>query len=391
MNKSAAINQSQLEQLQDAFKREFHAVPTVLAAAPGRVNLIGEHTDYNDGFVMPMALDREIYVAARPRPDRKVHLYSVELEKSASFDLEQLYRNGAQWNSYVAAVYWAAQQKGLETTGAEIAIYGTLPQGCGLSSSAALELAIARALAGLASWSWEPSKMALMCQEAENDFIGVKCGIMDQFAVAVCEPQSALFLDCRSLETRSIPVAFEDAEFLVVNSMVKRQLQSSHYNERREECQDAVRELRKAQANLESLRDVTLQTLEATPGHESLWGRRARHVISENRRVQAAVDALVLKDLQAFGSLMNDSHESLRKDYEVSCAELDLLVDTARACEGVYGARLTGAGFGGCTVNLVHSEAVPEIQKVLKKKYKAVTGMEPQIFSFRPGAAARLL
>ena len=383
------------EYLQKTFFDHFKAACDLIACAPGRVNLIGEHTDYNEGYVLPMALDREIYVACRRRNDSKLRLYSVDYKAGVDLDLDSLaFRKEGSWDNYVAGVYWTLRKEGYHVGGADLMILGNLPQGTGLSSSAALELAVARAACGLGDWKWEAAAMALLAQKAENQFVGVNCGIMDQFAVAVSEPLSALFLDCRSLVHRSLPLRFKDAEFVVINSGVKRELQSSHYNDRRSECELAVRKLQALNPAIKSLRDADLALLEkASAGAEggALWPRRARHVISENARVLDAVKAIEKGDAAAFGRLMNASHQSLRADYEVSCHELDVLVDASQDAEGCYGSRLTGAGFGGCTVSLVRSDAVPAFEKKVAEIYKQSTGKSTQSFVFRPGQAARLL
>jgi galactokinase len=389
----AATEVSQFkEYLQKLFFEQFKEDCSLVACAPGRVNLIGEHTDYNDGFVLPMALDKEVYVAARRRSDSKLRLYSVDYKQGVDLDLETLsLRPEGSWDNYVAAVYWALRQEGYHVGGADLMILGNLPQGTGLSSSAALELAVARAACGLGAWSWDAPAMALLAQKAENEFVGVNCGIMDQFAVAVAEPHSALFLDCRSLAFKSLPVSFKNAEFVVINSSVKRELQSSHYNQRRQECELAVTKLRAFAPGLKSLRDADEALLKRAGDDNAVWKKRARHVVSEDARVNEAVKALEKGDAAAFGKLMNASHESLRLDYEVSCKELDILVEAACDQQGCFGSRLTGAGFGGCTISLVRSDAIPAFEKNVAQLYKQSTGKSAQIFTFRPGKPARLL
>ncbi len=380
------------QSLHKLFLERFGAPCDLVAAAPGRVNLIGEHTDYNDGFVLPMALDREVYVAARKRADGKLRLFSVDYNQGVELELSGLkHRSEGSWDNYVAAVYWVLGREGYQLSGADLLILGKLPQGTGLSSSAALELAVARAACGLSGWAWDPVAMALAGQKAENQFIGVNCGIMDQFAVAVCQPFSALFLDCRSLEHRSIPIPFKSAEFIVVNSCVKRELKTSAYNERRAQCAEAVSRLQALKPGIKALRDASLADLAATGGKDELWFRRARHVISEDLRTQEAVKALEKAEAPAFGRLMSASHASLRDDYEVSCRELDVLVEEALKVPGVHGSRLTGAGFGGCTVSLVEASAGEAFQRQVSAAYKSRTGIEAQVFKFRPGQSARIL
>jgi galactokinase len=374
------------------FKELFGSEPSVVAAAPGRVNLIGEHTDYNDGWVLPMALDSEIYVAARARPDSKLMLHSLDYKQGSEWNLKSLQpRPGKGWDNYVAAVYWALQKEGYHLGGADILLKGDLPQGTGLSSSAALELCVARAAAALGAWKWDPVAMALLGQKAENEFIGVRCGIMDQMAVAACEPGCALLLDCRKLKMESIPVNFKGAVFVVSNSNVKRELKSSAYNERREQCEEAFARLARLKPGLANLSAATPELLAEAGEPDALWHRRARHVLSENARVLKGVEALRRGDAMEFGRLMNASHDSLRDDYEVSCSELDALVAAARAQRGCFGSRLTGAGFGGCTVSLVEAAAVDSFEKGVQKLYTQSSGLKAEIYRFQPGHPTRLL
>lgn len=374
------------------FYDHFHARCDLVAASPGRVNLIGEHTDYNSGFVLPMALDKEVYVAAKRRSDKRIRAYSPETHQSFEMSLTDIRPDPTvKWSPYVAGIYWALTKDGYHVLGADLLIVGNLPQGVGLSSSAALELALARAACALGGWAWDAAAMALVGQTAESDFVGVKCGIMDQFAVAVSEPQSALFLDCKTLGHRSIPVQFDDAIFVVTDTGVQRELTSSAYNERREQCEKAVTHLIPRRTHASSLRDVDLSALKKFEGSAEKWVRRARHVISENARVLEAVQALESRDAARFGALMTASHESLRDDYEVSCRELDLLVAAALRFQGTLGSRLTGAGFGGCTVSLVRSDRLEEFVRQVPQFYRASSGREAQVHVFQPGKPARIL
>jgi galactokinase len=376
----------------NAFSSKFGGPCLHVAAAPGRVNLIGEHTDYNDGFVLPMALDKGILACVRPRDDLKVRVASVDYNEEGSFGIDALEPGSVKgWLGYVAAVYWALKNEGHAPRGADMLLMGDLPQGTGLSSSAALELAVARAACSLGTGAWDAQAMALLCQKAENRFVGVNCGIMDQFAVAVGEPHSALFLDCRNLAHESLPVLWEAAEFVVINSGVSRSLNASAYNERRRECDLAVRNLAARFPKVASLRDATLEMLGEPPADDATWWRRARHVVSEDGRVLKAVDALRAGDPAVFGGLMSASHRSLRDDYEVSCPELDLLVDTSLKQEGCFGSRLTGAGFGGCTISLLAKDAVPAFIERVVGIYGRATGKTAQPFVFKPGRTARLL
>lgn len=364
----------------------------LVAAAPGRVNLIGEHTDYNDGYVLPMALDREILVGAAARDDDTLRVYSADYREECSIKLGALGPGSVKgWAGYAAAVHWALMREGYPLRGADLFLHGDLPRGAGLSSSAALELAVARAACALGGWTWDAAAMARTCQKAENEYVGVQCGIMDQFAAAVGEPDCALFLDCRSLAHESVPIGWTGAEFVVIDSGVRRSLHTSAYNERREECRRAVRELSARFPGLSSLRDATPEMLWDLAFENEIWWRRARHVVSENGRVLLALQALRGGKPAAFGSLMSASHASLRDDYAVSCPELDLLVAGALEQPGCFGARLTGAGFGGCTISLVASKAVPDFTEKVTAPYRAAKGISPQVFVFKAGRPARLL
>ena len=380
------------ERVEAGFAGTFGRPCGLVAAAPGRVNLIGEHTDYNDGYVLPMALDREILAAAAAREDGTLRVHSADFREEASFKLGALEPGSVKgWAAYVAAVHWALGREGYPLRGADLFIQGDLPRGAGLSSSAALELAVARAACALGGWTWDAAAMARVCQKAENEFVGVRCGIMDQFAAAVGEAGCALFLDCRSLAHESVPIGWTGAEFVVIDSGVSRSLHTSAYNERREECVLAVRELSVRFPGLSSLRDATPEMLRDPASENEPWWHRARHVVSENGRVLKAVEALRGGKPAAFGNLMSASHASLRDDYAVSCPELDLLVACALEQPGCFGARLTGAGFGGCTISLVAGEAVPAFAENVTASYQGATGISPQVFIFKAGRTARLL
>jgi galactokinase len=367
--------------------------PVVLARAPGRVNLIGEHTDYNDGYVLPLALGVDTWVAARARGDRRVSVHSVEMGDTQSFELDAFERDPARgWADYVKAVCWAFEAAGLRLGGMDLAVHGRVPQGAGLSSSAALELALARAFAALNDWKWDPAAMARLCQRAENGFIGVQCGIMDQMASAAASSDAALLLDCRSLQTRSVPLRFPSAEVVVVHSGVRRGLEHSQYNERRQACEAAVAALKERKPDIQALRDLSMEELLRWQRDLSpLSLKRARHVVGENARVLEACAALERGDAPAFGALMNASHRSLAEDYEVSSPELDALVAASRSLPGVHGARLTGAGFGGCTVHLIEKSAAAEFGPALLKAYKAATGLEASLVEGGAAGPAGLL
>lgn len=368
------------EELRSKF-REVYGDEAAVYRAPGRVNLIGEHTDYNDGFVFPAAIDLFAWIAIAPRSDRRIHLRSENFGQSAEFDLDAGPRAASrEWSSYVFGVALVLERRGYQLRGANLLIRGDVPIGAGVSSSAALEVAAGFALLANSGIAIGGIELALCCQKAENDFVGTRCGIMDQLASARCVKDRALLLDCRSLESRTVPLP-AGVRLVICNSMVKRELAASAYNTRRAECEEGVRIIAERFPGVRALRDVTMDELESC--QVSLPGnvyKRCRHVVSEDARVILAADALEHNRLDDLRSLMAESHRSLRYDYEVSCAELDLLVELASEAEGVHGARMTGAGFGGCTINLVSSEAVAEFQRRISTGYERRTGLKPDIY-----------
>jgi galactokinase len=349
--------------------------------APGRVNLIGEHTDYNDGFVMPAALGFYCYVAAGSRSDHVLHVDSIDFQESCEFRLEDKPAGPTgHWSDYVRGVAAVMASRNVPVAGTNLVIKGEVPVGSGLSSSAAVEVATAMALLGMSGIDLDRREIASICQEAEHRYAGTKCGIMDQFISCFGQAKHALLLDCRSLDFTHLLID-DRVRLVICNTMVKHELASGEYNRRRSECEQGVRFLQQFLPQVRALRDVTLQQLERHGKQMSeVTYRRCRHVISEDSRVLAAAEALKQNDLRQFGLLMNDSHESLRDDYEVSCRELDILVAAARDCRGVYGARMTGGGFGGCTVNLVQAGAVDEFRISVLRAYQRVTGLMPQIY-----------
>ncbi len=339
----------------------------VVAKAPGRVNLIGEHTDYNDGFVLPTTIDRYVEVVVRKRSDRQVRVVAADLDERCEQDFDhEIDYTGYGWLPYVVGVVHELMQRGRIDTGVDIVFRGTVPREAGLSSSAAIEVATALALDTVFNLWLNPVDMARLCRDVEHRYAGVRCGIMDQFASRLGRSDNALLIDCRSLEARHVPMPLDNHRLVIVDSGVCRERVDSAYNQRRTECEEAVTRLREADDSITSLRDVTLDKLAK---HKSLLPPdlfiRCRHVISENNRVLEACESLATGDLQAFGRLMNASHFSLRNDFEVSHPALDRLVEEAIQVDGVLGARLTGAGFGGCTVNLVTETALPDIERQL--------------------------
>jgi galactokinase len=349
--------------------------------ASGRVNLIGEHTDYNDGYVMPVPLDMHVWVSGRSREDDLVRVYAADYGEWAEFDLKAMeYEVERLWANYPQGVAWALAEKGHQLQGADLAISGDVPIGAGLSSSAALEVASVRMFGELSGLRLDPVEVAYTGKRAENDFVGVQSGIMDQFVASLGVPGSALFIDCRTDEYRRIPLPME-ARIIVVDTTVKRELASSAYNERRAQCEEGVRMLSENLDGVSALRDVSSEDLERLGASlPDLILRRCRHVVEENIRVLEAVKALEAGDAERLGELMDASHESLRADYEVSSDELDILVDAAREIPGTLGARMTGAGFGGCTVNLVKEENVEFFVDRIKERYMRSTGLEAIVY-----------
>src|SRR5215831_13939343 len=356
------------------FRRRFGEGDIRVFWAPGRVNLIGEHTDYNGGFVLPMAIDRGTIVAARPAGHRQVRVHTMNLNESAEFDLDSGRRpRTGSWLDYVEGVARSLEARGAWLGGADLVIHSTVPVGAGLSSSAALETSVGMALLSIAGLEMDGKSLALAGQAAEHEYVGIKCGIMDQYVAAMGAAGHALLIDCRTVESTKVKIGFSDLALLVCDTGVRHALASSEYNRRRAECEQAVRLLAEVLPNVRSLRDVSLddfqQSQRELPG---VIARRCRHVITENYRTLAARALLEDGDGPGFGRLMLDSHISLRDDYEVSCAELDLLVDAAMKVEGTIGARMTGGGFGGCTVNLVRIDALDRFRDFVQREYARV-------------------
>jgi len=367
-------------QLLDAFKARFGNAARIYRA-PGRVNLIGEHTDYNDGFVLPAAIEFYCWAAAAPRLDGHLVIHSENFNETVEAALDSLSPlEKKHWANYPLGVAWALCQAGKPLTGANIYIAGDVPFGAGLSSSAAVEVATSFALLGQSGLPVDRSELAQLCQKAENEFVGARVGIMDQFISCFGRASHALLLDCRSLQHEFVTIP-ADLQLVICNTMVKRELASSEYNARRAECEEGVRILRKAFPEIRALRDVSLSQLDEHRRNLPLTVfARCRHVITENARVKTAVEAFRREDRQALGRLMRDSHRSLRDDYEVSCKELDLMVEIAEAQPALIGARMTGGGFGGCTINLVECAAVSDFRRNVAAAYFSKTGLTQEIF-----------
>ena len=360
-----------------------------LFRAPGRVNLIGEHTDYNDGFVMPAAIGFSTWVAVRPLDVRKLSIFSENFGEEVEFDLDEANPTSrGHWSDYVISVAVMLERAGHRLHGADLRIRGEVPIGSGLSSSAALEVATACALASNSDLDIDRTELARLCRRAENEFVGARVGIMDQFVSCHGQAGKALLLDCRSLDYELFPLS--DATRLVVcNTMVRHELASGAYNERRHQCETGVKHLAASLPGINALRDVTLEQLTYLGGDLSdVIYRRCRHVISENSRVLAAGEALRRGEVATFGQLMDESHRSLRDDYEVSCAELDLMVDLARKVDGVFGSRMTGGGFGGCTISLVAAGQVDEFKTLVAQGYENATKLRPEIYVCEPADGA---
>lgn len=349
--------------------------------APGRVNLIGEHTDYNDGFVLPAAIDRDVVVATRARQDRTVHVHSVNLGENGSFDLDTSHEiKRGDWLNFIEGTARVLEKRGNRLIGADIIIQSSVPIGGGLSSSAAVETATAYTMLSLARISIDRKEMALACQQAEHEYSGAKVGIMDQYISALGEDRHALLIDCRSLGSTPVYVDSSDYALIVCNTGVKHDLGTSAYNDRRRECEEAATILRPNDSR-PSLRDVSTHDLEANRSKLSdLLYKRAHHVVTENARVLAAVEALHDSDFDRLGRLMYQSHQSLRDDYEVSCLELDVIVDASVAIPGVAGTRMTGGGFGGCTVSFVMRERLAEFKERVSKIYRSRFAHELTIY-----------
>lgn len=365
------------------YRRRFGSAPTLLVRAPGRVNLIGEHTDYNDGFVLPMAIDRALWIALAPRRDRRVRLRALDFGTWADIDPDRLEHADDGWPEYLRGVAWALRTAGHTLRGWQGVMAGDVPIGAGLSSSAALELAIARAFQATAGFPWDAAEIAGHARRAENDWVGMNCGIMDQLISAAAVAGSALLIDCRSLETTPLPLP-PDCVVLVLDSGTRRGLVDSAYNQRRSQCEVAAQTF-----GVPALRDVDEATFsECAAQLDALSRRRARHVISENGRTLAAAAAMRQGAAVRLGALMNASHESLRDDFEVSTATMDALVACAQAQPGCLGARMTGGGFGGCAVALVRADAVESFAPAVARGYQAATGHTLTHHVCRPAAGA---
>jgi galactokinase len=368
-----------------AFKQIFGANPRWIVRAPGRVNLIGEHTDYNDGYVFPMAINRALWIALRPRRGDRVIVHSLDFGKKVELDLAGFARENTNWTEYLKGIVWAMRDDGLQLSGWEGVVAGDVPIGSGLSSSAALEIGIARAFSAAADLPWKAVPMAKLAQKAENEWVGVNCGIMDPLISAVAEEGKAALIDCRSLEIEQVLLP-EDITVVVMNTMKPRGLVDSAYNERRHQCEIGAQYF-----GVRALRDVGINELMVAKGRiDPTIYKRTRHVITENERVLQMANMLRSNNSDAAGELMNLSHASLRDDFEVSCEELDQMVEAASGHPGCFGARMTGGGFGGCAVALVSENVVHDFAIQVSNEYQRQTNIEPQFLISAPAQGVEI-
>ena len=369
-----------IQNIQKEFKERFQKEPYIVRA-PGRVNLIGEHTDYNEGFVLPAAINKAIYLGMSAREDNKIELAALDLKDNYSGDVDHVIHNEKQWTLYILGVVDQIQKAGLQVGGFNCIFSGDIPLGAGLSSSAALECGVAYGLNELFNLGLEKLQMVKMAQAAENQFVGVQCGIMDQFASMMGQKNAVIQLDCRSLDYQYNPIAMEGIEIVLFDSMVSHSLASSEYNTRRAQCEQGVKLLQQTYPQVKTLRDATQDMLdELVKQTNPLVYRRCRYVVQENKRLLEGCEDLKRGDVAAFGKKMFATHEGLSKNYEVSCPELDYLIELVKDNPNVLGARMMGGGFGGCTINLVRKQSVPGLIEDVKQKYEAKTGKVPKVY-----------
>jgi galactokinase len=387
-----------INQIKEVFQETFTNAPAHIVRAPGRVNLLGEHVDYNDGFVLPAAIDRATFIAFSSSGTDLSTIVAVDMMQKASFSPHTIPSKIKadslplpEWAQYPAGVLWALSGNGLKTGGMNAVFASTVPRGSGLSSSASVEMAFLLAWQTLNRWTLPSMQRALLGQKAENQYVGVNCGIMDQFASACGVENNLLLLDCRSLEWKTIPLP-QDVSIVIADTSVRRKLTSGEYNKRRSACEEAVRLLKQDLPEIKSLRDVGVEEFNrfADKLPEEVY-KRARHVVEEIERSEQAEPLLEAGNVRQFGELMNQCHVSLRDLYEVSCPELDVMVSVAQSLDGCYGARLTGAGFGGCTVNLVANENTEAFAQALASEYEAQTQLRPEIYITRASNGAEVL
>jgi len=374
-------------ELASRFEKEFQAKPETFSA-PGRVNLIGEHTDYNDGFVLPSAVGFYTSIAVSLRNDRKLLLRSTQFEEPFEFELDSLPPRLGQWCDYPLGVAWVLEEAGYGSPGANLLIHGDVPIGAGLSSSAAIEVATAFALVSLTGTRIPLPDLAKLCRKAENEFVGARVGIMDQFISCLGKEGHALLLDCRSLAFDLVPIP-DNVKLVICNTLVKHELSGGEYNVRRQQCEEGVNMLSRFFPGIKALRDVSTEQLRAHATDLSpVIYKRCRHVVEENERTKQAAQLFQAGDLGGVGKLMEESHRSLRDLYEVSCRELDIMVEAAQGLPGFYGGRMTGGGFGGCTVNLVESPQAESFAREVARRYQSQTGIAPPTYICSPANGA---
>ena len=381
-----------IKKLVNYYREIFNSKPLVLRS-PGRVNIIGEHTDYNEGFVLPAAIDKAVYVAVEKREDDQIILHSIDFKDKYEGRVSEIKRTDKHWANYILGVAAQFQKKGYQFNGFNLIIDGDVPLGAGLSSSAAVECATAYAINVLFGFGVDKKTLALMAQKAEHEFAGVLCGIMDQFASVFGQKDHVIKLDCRSLEYEFVPLKLEGYKILLLNTNVKHSLASSEYNTRRQQCEEGVTMIRKHYPEVKSLRDATLEMVnQHVKGNEVIY-RRCKYVIEENTRLLEGCEDLKKGDIGALGAKMYRSHEGLSKEYEVSCPELDFLVDSVRNKPDVLGARMMGGGFGGCTINLVKETAIDGLISELSARYNKEMNKEltPYIAQIEDGSSVVII
>ncbi|MBD3413653.1 MAG: galactokinase [Candidatus Aminicenantes bacterium] len=377
------MTQKIIETVSDRFKKRFQTEP-LLVRSPGRVNLIGEHTDYNEGFVLPAAVDRAIVFAVSPNNLDLIRILSVDMEEEIEVQNTHLKKNNPQWSHYLLGVIDQLNQQGLKVPGFDCVFGGNIPIGAGMSSSAAIEAGLAFSLNTLFEWDLAPLDLVKLSQKAENEFVGVQCGIMDQFTNIFAEPQKVVKLDCRSLEHEYYPFEFKGVCLVLYDTRVSHSLASSEYNRRRNQCEEGVRFLKQHHPHIRSLRDITSEMLNSSKTRmDPVLYKRCHYVVEENERLLSACRDLEIRDLESFGNKMYQTHYGLQKEYEVSCPELDFLVEYTRNQSGVLGSRMMGGGFGGCTINLIKQDELKELNEQISQAYSHEYKKKPGIYKVK--------